>query len=595
MKALSILGFAAIARAVDPLVTLNYTQLQGSAIESSGVTQWLGVRYAAAPVGDLRFAAPINPPTTTDVQDATQFQAVCLPRNPSDFTMHSKRFNVSEDCLFANIFAPSNATNTSALPVLFFIQGGGFSSNSNANFNGSDLAAFGNIVVVQINYRVGPYGFLQSREVQNNGSLNNGLKDQIQGLQWVQQNIAQFGGDPKHVVASGDSAGATSLGLLLAAWDEQDPRLIKGAILESPSVATLRTLDQGQEQYNCLLQATNCTLAANTLSCLRAVNATALQTEQCQFNPHLDNDLVRRPMLQSFDEGRFLHVPIIAGTCADEGTKNVPAMTNTTGQALRFIDNRVFNVLSNASLALLNTTYLLTNRTGVIAVANTFAQFPSSGALWRPLANAAGDIAAHCITARLQNAIAREGVKTFNYRFAVRDEEQERLGFGSYHTVELNAVFGPNNTDGNPPKSYREGQSNAAIVPATMAYWTSFIKALDPNDLKLAGMPDWTAWAGPEGRQRLRFQTNATGLEVMPDDQVANCEMLEPMLPAIETISAPGTVVKLNPRGQKNGTSWAQTAGQKQRSAAAGRAGGAASLVGTVAGLAAAVAALVMI
>ncbi|KIH92613.1 para-nitrobenzyl esterase [Sporothrix brasiliensis 5110] len=595
MKVLSILGLAAIARAVDPLVTLNYTQLQGSAIESSGVTQWLGVRYAAAPVGDLRFAAPINPPTTTDVQDATQFQAVCLPRNPSDFTMHSKRFNVSEDCLFANIFAPSNATNTSALPVLFFIQGGGFSSNSNANFNGSDLATFGNIIVVQINYRVGPYGFLQSREVQNNGSLNNGLKDQIQGLQWVQQNIAQFGGDPKHIVASGDSAGATSLGLLLAAWDEQDPRLIKGAILESPSVATLRTLDQGQEQYNCLLQATNCTLAANTLSCLRAVNATALQTEQCQFNPHLDNDLVRRPMLQSFDEGRFLHVPIIAGTCADEGTKNVPSMTNTTGQALRFIDNRVFNVLSNASLALLNTTYLLTNHTGVIAVANTFAQFPSSGPLWRPLANAAGDIAAHCITARLQNAIAREGVKTFNYRFAVRDEEQERLGFGSYHTVELNAVFGPNNTDGNPPKSYREGQSNAAIVPATMAYWTSFVKALDPNDLKLAGMPDWTAWAGPEGRQRLRFQTNATGLEVMPDDQVANCEMLEPMLPAIETISAPGTVVRLNPRGQKNGTSWAQTAGQKQRSAAAGRAGGAANLVGTVAGLAAVMAALVMI
>lgn len=358
-------------------------------------------------------------------------------------------------------------------------------------------------------------------------------------------------------------------------------------------MATLRTLDQGQEQYNCLLEATNCTLAANTLNCLRSVNATALQTEQCQFNPHLDNDLVRRPMLQSFDEGRFLHIPIIAGTCADEGTKNVPAMTNTTGQALHFIDDRVSNALSNTSLALLNTTYLLTNHTGAIAVANTFAEFPNSGPLWRPLANAAGDAGAHCITARLQNAIAREGVKTFNYRFAVRDDEQERLGFGAYHTVELNAVFGPNNTDGSPPKSYRAGQSNAGIVPVTMAYWTSFVKALDPNDLKLAGTPDWTAWAGPEGRQRLRFQTNATGLETMPDDQVANCEMLDPMLPAIESILAPGAIVTLNQRGQKNGTSWAKTAGQKQKSAAAGQPGGA-SLVGTVIGLAAAVSALAM-
>jgi carboxylesterase type B len=72
---------------------------------------------------------------------------------------------------------------------MFFIQGGGFQSNSNMNFNGSELALFGNIIVVQINYRVGPYGFLQSREVQTGGSLNNGLKDQIHGLTWVVQHI----------------------------------------------------------------------------------------------------------------------------------------------------------------------------------------------------------------------------------------------------------------------------------------------------------------------------------------------------------------------------------------------------------------------
>lgn len=106
----------------------------------------------------------------------------------------NKRFNVSEDCLFLNIFAPSNASAESKLPVLYFIQGGGFESNSNSNFNGSQLAAFGNMIVIQINYRVGPYGFLQSEEVRSNGSLNNGLKDPLQGLKWTQQHISAVSG-----------------------------------------------------------------------------------------------------------------------------------------------------------------------------------------------------------------------------------------------------------------------------------------------------------------------------------------------------------------------------------------------------------------
>lgn len=120
-----------------------------------------------------------------------QFKPICLARQPSDFTNRpGQRFTVDEDCLYLNIFAPSNATS---LPVMYFIQGGGFQSNSNANFNGSQLAVFGNIVVVQINYRVGPYGFLQSKEVMSGGALNAGLKDQIQGLKWVQKYIAMVG------------------------------------------------------------------------------------------------------------------------------------------------------------------------------------------------------------------------------------------------------------------------------------------------------------------------------------------------------------------------------------------------------------------
>jgi len=101
--------------------------------------------------------------------------------------------NTSEDCLFVNVFAPENATNSSSLPVYIFIQGGGFNLNGNANYDGGGLihAANHQMVVVNFNYRVGPYGFLASKEIVADKSLNNGLKDQRQLLKWVKAHISQ--------------------------------------------------------------------------------------------------------------------------------------------------------------------------------------------------------------------------------------------------------------------------------------------------------------------------------------------------------------------------------------------------------------------
>lgn len=507
----------------------------------------------------MRFAAPIDPPSTNGtVEDASKFRPICLPRAASDFTNKpNKRFTVAEDCLFVNIFAPTNATTTSKLGVMYQLQGGGFQSNSNANFNGSDLAAFGNIVVAQINYRVGAFGFLQSKEVKERASLNNGLKDMIQAAKWLKQHVAQFGGDPDQIVAVGDSAGASAIQLLLAAWADEDPKkaLIKGAILESTSVATLRTLEQGQEQYACLVNATKCTASQDTLTCLRTVNASALQAEDCQFNPHFDGELIKSPSLSRFDQGLYLKVPTIVGTCSEEGTKSVPNNLKTTQEVLQFYNSQAFGALSNASLALLDKAYLQKQEPDFSKVVDANGKSLGAGPLWRQTANGFTDFRAACITARVQNAQARDGVKTFNYNFAVRDEEQERLGFGSYHTVELNAVFGPNNTDGAPPKSY--SNENKVIVPITMAYWASFVRSLDPNKFRAAGTPEWKPWTGPDTRERLRFQTDKMTMETMPPEQRANCEMVDMMLPAIETPLSNGVVVELNPPGVNRGTSWA--------------------------------------
>ncbi|PKS10995.1 hypothetical protein jhhlp_002754 [Lomentospora prolificans] len=540
LPALISLALVAPAMAVAPLVDLGYTQLQGVS-QASGATQWLGVGYAAAPVGVMRFGAPLDPPPTREVVDVTQFKPICLPRSPNDFTMQpNRRFNVSEDCLYLNIFAPTAATAEEPVPVMYFVQGGGFESNSNANFNGSALAMFGDIMVVQVNYRVGPFGFLQSQEVEEQASLNNGLKDLIQGLRWLKRHVSKFGGDPNQIVIAGDSAGATSIALLLAAFPDEDPGLFQGAIMESVSLATIRDMSQGQEQYQCLVDAAGCSTAPDSFACLIAANASALQTENCQFNPHLDDRLIQAPMLTRFAEGKYLRVPTIAGSCTDEGTKGVPKDTDTIEAALEFVNNQASGALSEESLALIRETYLDVEQ----------PTFNNSGRFWRHLATAHGDFRAHCVTAKIQDAQARDGVMTWNYRYGVLDEEQEMLGFGAYHTVELNGVFGPNNTDGAPPKSY--AGDNAPIVPVTMAYWAKFVRSLDPNaaaaefvaQVESGDMPEWMPWT-TESKQRLLFQTGNTQMEEMPQEQQDNCAMLDAMLAAIETPSQESGSVQL--------------------------------------------------
>ena len=196
----------------DLFVDLGYSRYSGKSFKD-GTTQWLGIRYAAPPVGNLRFAAPQDPLRNTTIQAANevsealshaqlhlaipclsrwQYRPRCLSTQNyiSDSPISPSR---SEDCLFLNVYAPSDARNNSAkLPVYVFIQGGGFNDNSGTNDARDLIKTSGmGMVFVDFNYRVGPYGFLASSEVQSRGSLNNGLKDQRKALEWVQKHISK--------------------------------------------------------------------------------------------------------------------------------------------------------------------------------------------------------------------------------------------------------------------------------------------------------------------------------------------------------------------------------------------------------------------
>ena len=176
-----------------PVIHLSYASYRGTQLHNN-ISQFLGLRYAEPPLGSLRWRAPLPPSSTPPpehedvhqgIRQAKAFAPICLGISDGDKDSHD------EDCLFANVWAPTNATADMKLPVMVFIQGGGYTRNANANWNGTRLVeTSGNgIVFVNFNYRVGLWGFLASEAVREDGDLNVGLLDQRRLLQWVQEHI----------------------------------------------------------------------------------------------------------------------------------------------------------------------------------------------------------------------------------------------------------------------------------------------------------------------------------------------------------------------------------------------------------------------
>jgi carboxylesterase type B len=308
--------------------------------------------------------------------------------------------------------------------------------------------------------------------------------------------------------------------------------LFIGAIMESATqIVYYRTLEQAQTGYDCLAKATGCNATTSSLACLRSVNSTALQTSSCTFNPTIDADLIPITPFHAFAQGDYLAIPTIFGTTADEGTDFAPTYISTPAQFNQFLQAYVPS-LSNSSFAVLDKLYI-TNDTEPV--------FPGAGALYRNAANVLGDIGFHCTAKIYQDAIVSDGGKTWSYRYAVRDPEDEASGSGAYHTVELNAVWGPNNTDGNPPKSYLPGGINAEIVDEVRPYWINFVKALDPN-AGPGGQVEWETWGN--GR-RIRFVTNETAMEDLDSGERYRCKVIDPLVRVLEQEPPAGTVTEL--------------------------------------------------
>jgi len=221
----TVLGVAAcFAQQNGPVVGTDAGAVRGAQAAKQGVTMFKGIPFAAPPVGPLRWRPPQPAKPWSEVRPATEFGASCMQREVKELLPWTEEFmthnEVSEDCLFLNVWTP-HAARSAHLPVVVFIHGGAFTSGAGgiAIYDGTDLAATG-LVVVTINYRLGVFGFFAhpdlTAESEHHSSGNYALLDQIAALQWVKRNITPFGGDPNRVTIWGQSAGAFSVNDLLA-------------------------------------------------------------------------------------------------------------------------------------------------------------------------------------------------------------------------------------------------------------------------------------------------------------------------------------------------------------------------------------------
>ncbi|KAG4437930.1 hypothetical protein IFR05_006600 [Cadophora sp. M221] len=492
-------------------VDLGYSKYQGYHVEN-GVTQWLGIRYAAAPVGDLRFRAPRDPPTNTTLQIANKHGSVCHS-SPSTRLDPVK----SEDCLFLDVYAPTD--NTKPRPVFVFIQGGGFNANSSPNMNANKLINAGarDIVVVTFNYRVGPYGFLASKEVKANGDLNNGLLDQRKVLQWIQQNIRSFGGDPTHVTIGGASAGGASVDLHLSAYGGRDDNLFHAAAAESQSFGNQLTITESQYQYDALVKQVGCNTSPDTLQCLRSIPIKTLASNNpdipypagpgwnptFMWSPTIEGNFITDYTYNLFAQGKFVKVPSIFGDSSNEGTIFTPAKLNSTLDVHNFLGDNFPN-LTEAQLAQIDVLYPKAE------------QYPGKGMYWKTGANVYGEMRYNCPGIYVSSAIVERGMpSSWNYRWDVLSPSNAASGLGVTHAVTTASIWGTSTAP------------DSALTPTIQAYWTSFIRSKDPNTYKLATAPKWETF-GTADFKRVLFANDVkkVAMESVPVDQMTRCKYL---------------------------------------------------------------------
>jgi len=448
---------------------------------TSTMRTFFGIPFAQPPTGTLRFHAPI-PHAPWGLRLAWVHSSPCA----------QALISTDENCLGLDVYAPP-AAESHHLPVMVWFYGGAYVLGWNSMYNPAPLVQTGKVIVVTVNYRVGPFGFLalpglegESPDGQATGDY--GLMDQQAGLRWVRRNIASFGGDPHDVTIFGESAGGNSVCAQVAS--PLAAGLFAHAISESGfcgantglDVVSEQTMVARSEAYATRL---GCPDVATMVTCLRALPAAKLLDDPSvdfgsgtgTWTPDVDGYVLPRTLQDAWSSGDFNHVPMLLGTNLNEG------------RLFAFIDE-----LSHLSpLTAAEYSAYLEQTFGAAADA-VLAQYPISayGAADLAMGQVFTDSAFACTANNEAREASAHGQPIWQYEFADPDPPGSGgdpfMPLGDYHASELSYLFDLGN-----PLSPAQQALSAAMVNA----WTTFAATGQPAPIGATAWPQFSD-ASPE-------------------------------------------------------------------------------------------------
>jgi len=496
--------------------------------EVDGATRrFLGIPFAAPPTGERRWLPPEPPEPWDTPLEASEFSAAC----PQLGSTESPEPSENEDCLYLNVWAPEPAPSGS-LPVMIWFHGGSNTTGSTGDdipflqpptlfYNGRGLVEEANVVVVTANYRLGVMGFFAheavSAESADGVSGNQGILDQRMVMQWVQSNIAPFGGDPNNVMIFGESAGAFDVCFHMVS--EGSRGLFHRALGESGGCTTsLRTRSEAEAEANVFAEAMGCGDASDVAACLRAVPVADLLMEapvdgaiedppggdfysggtpRWQFQAVVDGVVIADQPRTLFDDGNVADVPYVLGSNSDEGTlfHVLQPEVETEAEYLEALERRYGETVA-----------------AQVAEAYPVTDFDSPQ---DALERVTGDGGLVCSVRDTAKRAAAAGLDVFLYNFdrPIPIPALQALGLGATHGAEIAYVFGSIGPD-------VIGEDDLALSATMQRYWGRFAATGDPN-----GGNDF-AWPMFSADDDMRLNFNVT-LSTVQDFRSDVCALWE--------------------------------------------------------------------
>lgn len=492
--------------------------------------QFLGIPYAAPPIGELRWKPPQDVPRWTTTRDATSYGNVCAQNNKvfRDFGFLSE----AEDCLFLNVITPLKAVGgKTKLPVMVWIPGGGLFIGGSTGYDASALVNTGSVIYVSMNYRLNVFGFMSHPAINQEGHAagNYGIMDQQFALHWVKKNIGKFGGDPDNVTIFGESAGGVSVWAHLASPGSAG-RFHK-AIIESGTAAPNSanpSLKSSEEQGQSFASAAGC--SDQSAQCLRGLSARQILEAielppktygkgRFDFGLMADGYTVPESMKDLFGSGRFNRVPLINGTNKDEFNWFLAMIEMNTGRV----------VSAQAYPAVLSSFFGA--KAGEVLNQYPLDRYDSPSAA---LSAAVSDSGFICNGNRQANRVVSRFVESvYAYEFNVPDAPSSwapvSFPYRSAHTSELQFLF----------PQFRGGSGTAHnLTPAQnvlarqmVRYWTNFARTGNPTpNTSDATLPNWPRYRADLDNY-LTLRTPAPSVDTQ-FSKAHNCDFWDSQAPA---------------------------------------------------------------